>query len=283
MVEIDTAVGAAADAAPEFAVQHHLIPGRDLHERFANARAYGFQGVELTAWGFSASLPECAIEIEQAMRASGLRISALCTHRPDDFVHPDAAERKHRLDRLVELLLLADRLGASGVIVVPVRSPQRMPDLSPVLTEHEAASRLTVAMIEQALERTPDGRARVLLEPLNRYEAWFLNRIEQAATLCRGLSHPRLGVLADLYHMNIEETSITGVLHDERTAIGYLHLADSNRQLPGHGHTDFASVFQMLRSNRYEGWMSLECSVGQDAARSLPETVRRLQSWWSGA
>ncbi|MCA9907693.1 MAG: sugar phosphate isomerase/epimerase, partial [Anaerolineae bacterium] len=66
----------------KLAIQHHLLPGKDLSAKFAQAAEYGFQGVELTGWGFDGPMSDHLAAIEQAQRASGLPVSSLCSHRP---------------------------------------------------------------------------------------------------------------------------------------------------------------------------------------------------------
>src|SRR5262245_24887928 len=118
------------------AIQHSLLSGTSLTEKFQHAAEYGFSGVELTAWGFDGPMPHYFNEIEQAVRASGIPVSSLCTMKPDDFVHPEPQERAKRLDGLVAMLELAETLNARGVVALPIRPPVQIPDLSPVADSH---------------------------------------------------------------------------------------------------------------------------------------------------
>lgn len=264
-------------------VQHTLIPGTSLTERFQRAADYGFDGVELVAWGFDGPMVDHFVDIENAMRASGLRISSLCTMRDDDFVHPDAAERQKRLSGLVQMLTLADAVGAGGVVALPIRQPLSLPDLSPVADEHTLITQLVVALLQSALERTSDKKAAVFLEPLNRYEARYLRTIGHAAELCQQTGSPRVRIMADMFHMNIEEASIPDALHAVAAHVGHVHLADSNRLLPGHGHTDFVEPFRVLKTTSFAGWMALECAVPGDPAQTLPASVRFIRDCWNRA
>ncbi len=267
----------------KLAIQHHLLPGKDLSEKFAKAAEYGFQGVELTGWGFDGPMSDHLATIEQAKGASGLPISSLCSHRPDDFVHPERSERETRLAGLVALIRLADRLEAPGVIGLPIRNPLHMPDLAPVADEQAVTTQLTVAGLKAALAATPDARAAIFLEPLNRYETWYMRTVGQAAALCAAAASDRVQVMADVYHMNIEEVRIDDALREHAQQIGHVHLADSNRWLPGEGHTDFVAVFRALKQIGFGGWMALECAVGDQPEESLPRAVRWLRERWEEA
>lgn len=265
------------------AIQHTLLPGVTLRERFERAAEYGFAGIELAAWGFQEAMPDYIAEIQGAVRASGLTISSLCTFRDDDFVHPDPAERERRLNGLVRLLKFADEIGASGVVCVPIRQPISLPDLSPVADERTLTDQLLLAMLNMALERTPDARAAIFLEPLNRYETRFLRTVGHAAEICTAVGNPRVRVMADLFHMSIEEAHTDAALREVIEHVGHVHLADSNRLLPGHGHTDFVAPFRVLKGADFGGWFALECGVPGDPAETMPAAVRYLRDCWAQA
>jgi sugar phosphate isomerase/epimerase len=267
----------------KFAIQNTLLRGDTLSERFQKAAEYGFAAVELAAWGFPNPMPEHLGEIEAAMQASGLPVSSLCTMDRDDFVHPDPEERRKRLDGLVEMLQLADAVGARGVVALPIRPPVRLPDLSPVADENTLITQVATATLQAAVERTAKGGAAIFLEPLNRYEARYLRTVGQAADLCRAADHPRVQIMADLFHMNIEEADIAVALSAVRQHLGHVHLADSNRSLPGHGHTDFVAAFRALQEIGFDGWMALECGVPGDPDETLPQAARFLKSCWEQA
>ena len=230
-----------------------LLPGADLSERFQRATECGLDGIEL-AFGRRARAYDLQAEIETAMAASGLPVGSICGTYEGPIVHPDPVERESRLADLIRTLEFADEIGARGVIVVPIfsssfmpESSPPMPDMSPVAGEDTLITQLLLAMLGEVIERTTDGSAAVYLEPLNRYEATYLNTVSKAADLCRAADHPRIQLMADLFHMNIEEADIPASLRAVAPHLGHVHLADSQRWLPGHGHTDFVGAFRALR------------------------------------
>ncbi len=265
------------------AVQHHLVPGETLAEQFQRAAEYGFDGVELTAWGLPRPFAEEHGAIEEAMRASGLPVASLCTMRDDDFVHPDPEERARRLAKLVALLRYADSIGAAGLVGLPIRQPLAMPDLSPWADARTVTTELATRTLSEALAQTSGTRARIFLEPLNRYETGYLNTVSHAADLCRAVASARVQVMADLFHMNIEEADPAGSLAQAAGHVGHVHLADSNRLLPGHGHTDFVLPLRALAGGRFAGWFALECMVTGDPHQTIPASVRSLREDWKRA
>ncbi|GAB4514674.1 MAG: sugar phosphate isomerase/epimerase [Anaerolineae bacterium] len=264
-------------------IQHTMLRGATLSERFQRASQYGFAGVELATAGFEGSIFDHVDEIQDAMRASGLPVVSICTSREDDLIVPDREEREARKERLVQLLQLAEKLGAAGVVCVPIRPPTRLPDLSPVASEEDLIERLLVVLLQEVIAATPDLDAAIFLEPLNRYEARYLRTLEHAARVSRAVGHRRVRILADLFHMNIEEADPVAALRSVDSRLGHVHLADSNRLLPGHGHTDFPAVLQALKRSGFGGWMVLECGVPGQPDKTLPACVSFLKELWQRA
>jgi sugar phosphate isomerase/epimerase len=267
----------------KLAIQHHLVPGNSLIEKFERATAFGFDGIELTSWGLPRPFAEEHEAIEAAKRASGLSVASLCTMRDDDFVHPDPEERAKRFDKLVALLRFADAIGAAGIIGLPIRQPFVMPDLSPFADTRQVTTELTTRILRNAVAATEGVNAKIFLEPLNRYETKYLNTVGHGAELCQAVGSPRVRIMADLYHMNIEEADLADSLTKAGDLVGHVHLADSNRHLPGHGHTDFVSSLRALHRTGFIGWFALECMVTGDPIETIPNAVRHLRTCWERA
>src|SRR5205085_4326578 len=57
-------------------------------------------------------------------------------------------------------------------------------------------------------EHANDVGTQLLYEPLNRYETNLVNTLGDAVSLLTGVGAQRVKILADLYHMNIEEANL---------------------------------------------------------------------------
>ena len=267
-----------------------LLPGADLSECFQRAAECGLDGIEL-AFGRTARVYDLHGEIDRAMTASGLPVGSICGTYEGPIIHPDPAQRKSRLADVIRTLEFADAIGARGVILVPVFSPTfqpemspPMPDMSPFADEDTLITQLLLALLAEVMERRVDGKAAIYLEPLNRYEATYLNTVGVAADLCRAADHPRVQLMADLFHMNIEEADIPASLRAVAPHLGHAHLADSQRQLPGHGHTDFVGAFRALREIEFDGWLALECMpTPGDPLENMRACVEYLRRCWECA
>lgn len=127
-----------------------------------------------------------------------------------------------------------------------------------------------------ALNRLADiGAARnvtILYEHLNRYETNLLNRVEDVLPFIRPFGS-RIKILADLFHMNIEEASIPDAIRLAGEHIGHVHFADSNRRPAGLGHTDFRPIFTALREIGYNSYISAEAFAYPDSDAAAKQTI----------
>ncbi|MCL6625751.1 sugar phosphate isomerase/epimerase family protein [Alicyclobacillus shizuokensis] len=258
----------------KFAVQENLVPGSTFQEKVDNLQSLGYDGVELRGDGLAGRVGE----IRRALEDSGVSATCVCGGYKFGLLFPDKGERAQARDQIRTLLSLAAEVRAQGLILVPIFGPPRLPDLSPWRTSEQLEEELLVEQLGELAEYAGTQGTQLILEPLNRYETHFVRRIEQAVQLCQRVASPHMTVLADVFHMNIEEASIPDALRGAKSWLGYVHLADSNRLLPGMGHIDFAAVFAALSEIAYGGWMSLECGVPEGGGEALGQSLRFMQS-----
>lgn len=98
------------------------------------------------------------------------------------------------------------------------------------------------------------------VELLNRYESDWMHRIEEGVEYLEKNRFKRLKLHIDTFHMNIEEADIGAAIRMAGDHIGHVHLADSDRWYPGHGHYDFKETFRALKDIGYTGTMAMECT-----------------------
>ena len=140
---------------------------------------------------------------------------------------------------------------------MPVRRSVTFPDM--VDPERELPE-LAVNEFKRWSGTLPAGGSAVFLEPLNRYEATLLRRVEQAADLAGRIGSPRVRSLADMFHMNIEEADMAKPILAAASQLAYVHTADNNRLQPGAGCMDFSPTFRALKEIGYAGYVSIECT-----------------------
>jgi sugar phosphate isomerase/epimerase len=119
----------------------------------------------------------------------------------------------------------------------------------------------------------------LIYEPLNRYETNMANTVEEGVRLLRSLSTTNVVLLADLFHMNLEEMDLPAALRAGRGHIGHVHFVDSNRRPAGNGHLHFELIVAALRDIDYQGYLSAEAlpyPTSLEAARQTITMFRRL-------
>ena len=119
----------------------------------------------------------------------------------------------------------------------------------------------------------------LLYEPLNRYETNLINTLAEGVQYLKGLATRNVKLLADLYHMNIEETNLAEALKQARSEIGHIHFADSNRKAMGLGHTDCKPIVEALREIGYDGYLSAEVLPLPDPHSAAKQTIESFRNY----
>lgn len=255
--------------------QENLAPGKTLKEKLDNLAKYGFEGVEF--WGMD--LRERLDEVKSEMGRSPLKVSTICAGYRGSPLSPDPEERRTALEDAKALLEAAAELGAVGLIFVPVFGPPKLPDLSPYKKPEELERELLLTLLYDLAKHAEKVGSVLLLEPLNRYETHFIRTLDQAVEYVEEVGSPGVRIMADFFHMNIEEADIAESIRRAGKYIYHVHLADSNRVLPGWGHTDFESGFRALKDIGYDKFMAMECRVPGDPEEDLPRSVAYLREF----
>ncbi|MEW6261843.1 MAG: sugar phosphate isomerase/epimerase [Thermodesulfobacteriota bacterium] len=113
----------------------------------------------------------------------------------------------------------------------------------------------------------------LLLEPINRYETNLFNTIAESLDFIEDVGGGHLKLLADTFHMNIEEASLEESLIQAGPRLGYVHFADSNRRAPGLGHLNFSEVWKALRAIGYAGPIGIEVLPWPDDYQAMAQAV----------
>ena len=258
----------------KLACQENLVPGDSLSEKLEKLAEWGYEGIEF--WG--GGIAERVDEINAACDASPVKPSTICAGFRGVPLDADPEQRKLAIEDCKLLLKVAADIGAVGLIFVPIFGPPRIPDLSPLADAITLEKQLLVEICKRLGEVAAEAGSLLLLEPLNRYETHLLNRLEQAVDICRQVDNPHVRIMADFFHMNIEEAQIPDAIRQNGEWIAHVHLADSQRWLPGYGHTDFKAGFEALRDVGFEGYMALECRVPGPPEEDLPRCAEFLKS-----
>ena len=247
----------------KLAIQEDMLVGSNIEHRFEEARRLGFDGIEV--WG--AGLTERVPELVAASRKTGLPIAAVNHGRQGRLIDPDRAERERALAEVRQSICNAVDLGAQAVIVVPHFGPPTVPDLTP----YKGVLQLEFELLHNHLRSLSDYvyamGVDLYIEPVNRYETHFIVTLADGVRVRRRTKdHPHVKLCADVFHSALGDHPFPACLKDYAPDIGYVHLADHNRRLPGQGLIDFGAVLGALHAGGYDGWASLECGSPSENA-----------------
>jgi len=254
-------------------VQDSLLPGADVIEKMRAAAVMGFDAVELRASELLNMPPPLT---RQAGRLP-IPVSSICTNPQQDPVVEDREVRDSRLATWRDLIRMAGDLGARGIIMVPIRRPHRLPDLSPLYTSSDLELALLYRILDDLLLAAEQAGVALWIEPLNFYEAMLVPNIAKALEICRDFSSPGLRLMADTFHMNIMERDPLASLRSAGPYLGHVHLSDSNRQLPGLGHLPFGDILATLNSIGYEGYGAIEAIPPAEPETATAESLQYLR------
>jgi sugar phosphate isomerase/epimerase len=230
------------------AIAYH---GEDLAVSIDRLARYGYDGIELVGEPADHDVPR----VKRLCAQAGLSVSSICSiYTPErDLVHPDAAVRQAAVEYVIEVARFASELDCLTVIVHPTACMK-----TSALADRAQERAWAVEGIRQAGEEAEKLGVSLSLECWNRYETYFLNRLEQALDLWEATGLSNGGVQGDTFHMNLEEESIPAAFRQAGPHLQHVHLADSNRAAPGAGHLDFGPILQALMDVEYGGWLTFE-------------------------
>jgi sugar phosphate isomerase/epimerase len=194
-------------------------------------------------------------EIKNALKNSGLGVSSICAlYTADrDYAHPDPAIRKNAAEYVKSIIHMASEIGSPLMGITPTACMKTVP-----LASREDELKWALEGIREAAELAETAGVKLILEPWNRYEHYWLNRVDQALDLMKQVGHRNVGVMGDIFHMNIEELSPADAIRNAGSNFLNIHLADSNRAAPGVAHFDFKPIIQALKDIDYQGYVSYE-------------------------
>jgi len=212
------------------------------------------------------------VACDEALRRRGLQLSAIATGQSfysDGWspISDDPEERTLLDERMYRIIELASPWQAM-VVIGGVRG---------TLTGSEVHRGDQYERAVEAVGRYAEyGRANgvsLVIEPINRYETNYINTIQEALHFIRDVGQDNLGVLADTFHMNIEEANLAESLRSAGDRIRHVQFTDSNRLAAGRGHIDFPELAAVLRESGYGGYLSTETLPLPDSRTAAKQAI----------
>lgn len=227
-----------------FTEEHvHLLP---------QIKQQGFDGVELPMLA-PHGYPATAIRRE--LEANALECTGCAVIPPGmSLFDPDASIRQKAKQHVTDVVKLMAELGGK-VVAGPVYSPVGwLPGRRRTADEWSRA-------IESYHELAPvldECDVTLAIEPLNRFETFFLNTASDGVLLCDAVNHPRIGLLIDTFHSNIEEKDVAAAYTTAARHLKHVHTCENDRGTPGSGHVPWGPVLSAIKATGYDGWLTIE-------------------------
>jgi D-psicose/D-tagatose/L-ribulose 3-epimerase len=215
-------------------------------------KKHGFDGIEVSLFR---PVDFAAADIRRGLQENALECT-ICSVLTGDLsvISEDAAVRRETLSHMKDCVKAAADVGAkliAGPLYAPVGylpgrrrtddewnwAVECYQELGPVLEVHGVE---------------------IAIEPLNRFETYFLNTAEDAVALCEAIDHPRVGILFDTFHANIEEKNLGSAFRKVAPHLKHVHTCENDRGIPGTGHVEWDDVFAALREVKYDRWLTIE-------------------------
>jgi sugar phosphate isomerase/epimerase len=255
--------------------QNQAFFPEDIKEKFRYLKEVGFEGFEIDG----KFLVDHLDEVKEAIAETGIPVTTACGGYSGwigDFIEE---RRLKGLEEIKQILEALQEVGGKGIVVPaawgmftfrlpPMASPRSLAGDRKAVSE-------SLIYLDGIAEETGTT---IYLEPLNRYQDHMINTLADARRYIEENSLKNVKIIADFYHMNIEEDDISESLHQNRDLVGHIHLADNHRYQPGSGSLDFKKHFTQLREDSYNGYLTIECRVrGNDPEAEYIKALHHLQ------
>ena len=248
----------------DYSISNWIYGDEPLQETFERLKRYGYDGVELMG---EPCLYRVA-EIQELCQEFGLRVLSIAGIYPwpteeRDLANPAPEIRERAVKYLRECIDLAVDVGAPLIIVIPSAVAKTAPvgqfdteDAWVEATKQEWA--YAVESVRKAATYAEQKGMLLAIEPINRYETFLVNNVDQGLRFASEVGSRAVKLHLDTFHMNIEEPDPAGAIRKAGDLLINVHIADSNRQAVGYGHTDFKAIMRALKEIDYQRALTLE-------------------------
>lgn len=252
-----------------------MVPGGTFTEKADRLRDWGYGGMTVFA-DFASWNEEKLEELLRLEEKTGIVPCEFLfmSEAAGRLMSENEAESRATLDLYTEAARVCARLGAVTEIEYVYGPQDPLPLFDIYRQMDEAQEARFLELYRQILAPVVGTKAKVLLEGINRYESPYMNRLTDCKRVAAKTGLAEAGVLADFFHMSIEEADIPAAIREAGADIYQVHLGDNNRRLPGCGSTDWEAGFRALKEIGYTGFLTMECSTMGRPETALPEAAQ---------
>lgn len=248
----------------------------DLERSLAHASSLGFDAVEL----FTASAEVLDVsETQLLLEKYKLELAAVGTGA-GKVIHgltltdPDAAIRKNAIEFIESMITFGAVFGAPAII------GSMQGNVVAGGNRDEAMNWLADGLSYLGKHASTLG-LKLIYEPLNRYETNLINTLGDGAQFLKSRQIQHVGLLADLFHMNIEEADMAASIRANADFVIHVHFADSNRRPVGNGHSDLRGVAKALKEINYAGYVSAEAFAWPNSEAAATQNIQSFNYYFN--
>ncbi len=258
----------------QLSCQEGVAPGETLAAKLDFLEQHGFVGIEPGGKNLANRIGE----FQNALRGRKIKISAICAGFKGVLISEQESVRQEAMASLKEILAAAGELGSTGLIMVPAFNNQTQ-------LGHKESREMLLQLLPELGDYAQKVKSRLLLEPLNRKEAYFLRQVADAASICRDVNNPGVCCMGDFWHMTWEETSDLGAIISGGPYLHHIHIASrKRRKMPGEDEGDnYVDGFRGLKLIGYQDFISFECGSVGDKNVTIPAAAKLIREQWEKA
>jgi len=236
-----------------YSMTQWIVGNEDIEYSCSRLKKYGYDGIEFAAEPYTLDQDR----LVQLLKKYDLICTSLCGifSEERDLTSGDPVKAEKAIQYVKDSIDFAVKVGASHMIVVP--SPVGRTEL-PAGHSYDELWDNAVKNIRKAADYAQSKGVRLAIEAINRYETYFVNTLTKAYKLVKEIDHPAVCIMADMFHMSIEENNIGASLRMIADKLIHVHIADNTREAAGLGNTDFKEMFYVLNDIGYKGPLTME-------------------------
>ena len=257
--------------------QEGIAPGENLGEKLDFMESIGVVGFEPGGRGLKGRVKE----IQDALSGRNITVSAICAGF-DGFILAEDPAVKNLFDTTMrEIVEAAGELGSTGVIMVPAFNSQK-----PCMPHNQETRDYLCEELHKLGEFAKSCGTTVILEPLNRAEAFYMRLVADAAAIARDADSEGVKAMGDFWHMKEETCDYGAFMSAGKKYLQHVHIASKgDRKMPGeHPEVDnYVAGFKALKEIGYDKFVSFECGCGGDRATLVTAAVDLLNAQWAEA
>jgi len=246
---------------------HNWMRAEPLEVTVRRLAKYGYESIEISGEPEKYDVKA----VRQLLKENGLRCWGAVTLMFPGLNLPskDGAIRAKTVQYVKDCITMVKELDWHEITIVPGTVGKVSADSTP-----ENEWQWAVEGMKEIYAHGQQAGVKLAIEPLNRFETYFISRGDQALALAEAIG-PDCGVCLDAFHLNIEEANLYDAIRRAGSRLVDFHVADNNRLACGMGALDWAKIVSTLREVGYDGALTVEfvAPIDRTPANPFPDAI----------